>query len=1554
MKKRRLISFVLCLSLILTSVITPTTVGFAAEKSVQVTWNDKAISEITLEETQKEVLTAKASGVMGGDYQWQILLDAKKDIWVDVYDATERKLEVSYAVVKNMLDEAGSTYVRCAVTKGSETIYSEKVCVAVVFSQKENPQVTSYAGNRYVGTENKSATEKQTVYRKARAAEEPEFITITVKYLDIASLKEGAEESAIYSPYTARIERGTSFSQNVVSPTFIGFAPYLDSNNDRVIDDQDTDASTLPLQYTGAQTLEDIVIYVYYKPIEVDFAVKYFFQNINDDLYTEDSIRYHKGKAETGTIVTNDYLQSQAGDTTGFTKMYHIPESVAADGSTVFECYYDRNYFLVQFDLDGGYGVDPIYARYGAPFLVNTPVKHGYIFDGWQLVDADADGNGTPDGVLPGDAPSELTSTVPACSYYYKAKWTRKTTEYTVVYWLQNGTNADGDTKYDYLGSKGVDWTPGDAERVSGSDDLATSNICGSNDHTHTDSCKVSTKYYEYVTADTNVLVEGDGSTIVNVYYKPKEYTLKFYYAFEKESDHTYWVIGGSTYYFGGGKGTTLDTGTDTGNEISLLTQYLNTTGNAKGNIGQVDELPELNTTGLNRNYTLGSDTTSIGGATYQCYYISFTASYGQNISELWPCSVFQSVTRTEENTHSWKNKEAFVSAWNGEYNVWYSRHHDGNPSTENDNQTIKGNQEKLDYQMLFETEPAGYDNVVAYTCFWENGANIGWSVPELYVYKIWVPVVDGDLENPNDTTTVDGKTVETVNGVRYKLLEAYDTCDDSNVDSQTQPVLEGYAPLRRVGESIAVDSSLYANGSIVNFYYTCESNSFVMKNHGENVAYTEIPYGTKLSTLDEIKQLNESDNYAPTYPTNMEENAYSFGGWYTTEKCLPGTEYDLANSRMPAHGVILYAKWVPQTHKVNFFTTYDEMLTHEAGKTAEIYYEENVPHGDILGTVETPTMQDDSNLDLVFAGWFYMENGEKKAYSSLNMPINRNMNIFAEWSSHSPQPYRISYVKKSDKTVKVADDSTGYAYGGSTKTFLAKAGSPYNQLYSEYNSGWFPTVGSHSITIQSEADFYNPTKNVYTFEYVQATNITYTVRYVNKKTGEEVAKPKVIKTGDAVVTERFQAVADMVPDAFYKRLVLEVEDDGNGNYVGTENNVITFYYTPNETSAYYAVHFMLEKLNATDADRNNFDIYGNGGYEETGTHIEGIGEVDSTIYLQGQSISGFQMMGNNVYAYYPSATGGDPVIQKVDYRDTGYGLRIDPTGSELYFFYKRKEYPYVVNYYHYNTTTPVDAKNFPSEHGNAKYESTVSKSAKEIPGYTCVSADTQSIKIAADQNGEKGINVINFYYSPLQYTAEYKVVTEERGILKDSGVGGFLSNTIEVITGADELTGSVATANPYYEFVGWYRDAECTQPAAFDAGTNKFTPSKDEMDDKNRNIYYAKFSRLYGDLTITRDDDAKDDQVYVYKIQDQDTGEVYYVTIEGSQDGIEKSVVVNDLPLGNYTVTQQNGWTWRYTDPGQNVTLDPDGETVDFEQNWVKQWLNGNSPLVKNRKGGE
>ena len=1646
MKKRnRYISLLLCLSMLFSIIVHSIPTALAAEKSVEITLEGQKIENLTIEQTNKEILSAVANGMETPSFQWQILLDPHNSIWVDIYDRTEADCEISYALVKNMLDEANSTYIRCVATSDGETVYSNEVCVTVAPEHESDPQVTSFAQTRDVAASEEPKAPMMFAMARNTVTD---YVTITIKYLDVASLG-GTEESAIYSSYTATIERGTSFKQSVVSPTFLGFAPYIDSNGNQKLDDDDQSAATLNLDYDSVT--ENIEIKVYYKPIKVNFAVKYFFQNINDDLYAEDAARYHTDKAETGTIVTNEYLESNAGDTTGFTKMYHIPESVAADGSTVFECYYDRNYYLIQFDLNGGYGVDPIYARYGTPFVVNDPIRHGYTFKGWQLIGVDTNGNGEWDEDLPDDVSRELVSTIPSYNYHYQAQWETADTEYTVVYWL-----SDGNGQYNYLGSRIASEKSG--EYVSGSDDLGTARICGISEHIHSEdngcygnctatehicsltcyttstlksadgqtgtvatvygnltsavgnptegnvykygyrsgpttyynffyygstwyylgtgtdydnislsggnlsnpsagshntvaatkncsnsthihseaclscdddehihdeSCEIDTTYFVYETADTNVLVDGDGSTVVNVYYKPKKYTLRFFYAAttgtgtDTDGDgvaDTYdsvKVIGGSTYSFGA-------SGTNTSDDETLLNNIF-----ASNQVGTVTKLPQLNAEGKSRNYTLGTITS--GDNTY--HYIEFTAGYGQDISDLWPCSVFESATRTTANTHgNWSGTEAFVSAWNGEHHVYYSQN--------NGNQTIKGKYEKLDFQLLFDPSFAD-ETTVSYLCFWENGANISWSVPELYVYKIWVPVLAE--ENTDDLET------KVYNGVAYKLIDSYDTCDDSDVNNQTQPALEGYTANGYDSDTIDFDDTLYYEGYVVNFYYTQEINPFAMKNHGEYLVNIKVdangsggvPFGTKLSTLNELDVLQ--DDFTPSYPSTLEENAYYFEGWYTTEQCIPGTKVDLSSATMPASGLILYANWVPQTHTVQFFTTYDEMTSFESNSSSGVYYSSDVKHGEIVGTIETPVRSGDDTLELTFAGWFYMENGQKKAFSPLNMPINRDMNIFAEWSSHSPQPYRISYVLQSDPDTNVADDTIGYAYGGSTRTFNAKAGDPYNQLYSEYNKGYFPTVISHSITIQAEADKDNLKHNIFTFYYVNAENITYSVRYVNKETNV-VMDTVEYTTTSAVVTERFKAYPNMVPDAFYKRLVLEVVwDEDQQKYVGTDNNVITFYYTPNDTSAYYAVHIMLEKLDATEEEKANYDINGNGGYEETGTHIEGVGKIDSTVYVSPQIISGFELIANDKVPIILSD--GNQSVATYSSENNGYGITITQSGTELYLFYERNEYPYQVHYYEYNTTNSL----LTSKESVAYYGSEVTETAEKISGYTCVSDQTQTVTIRED-DGSKGLNVIIFYYAPIQYVAEYVAVPED---------GGWLSSTIEVISGTETLTGSVPTANQYYEFAGWYLDEACTQGVSeygtVDATTNRFTPDKTKLSETERNIFYAKFVKKVGDFTIDRSDAQDTNQVFVYEIKNNDTAEVIYVTVTGNG-----STTIKDLPLGEYTVTQQNDWSWRYNDAALTYVShqNANGTTVAFRKSQQDdQWLNGNSELVKNRR---
>jgi hypothetical protein len=57
---------------------------------------------------------------------------------------------------------------------------------------------------------------------------------------------------------------------------------------------------------------------------------------------------------------------------------------------------------------------------------------------------------------------------------------------------------------------------------------------------------------------------------------------------------------------------------------------------------------------------------------------------------------------------------------------------------------------------------------------------------------------------------------------------------------------------------------------------------------------------------------------------------------------------------------------------------------------------------------------------------------------------------------------------------------------------------------------------------------------------------------------------------------------------------------------------------------------------------------------------------------------------------------------------------------------------------------------------------------------------------------------------------------------------------------------------------------------------------------------------------------------------------------------------------MGEYTVTQQNDWSWRYRDAAQVIThKNPSGTLVTFGGGiGFEQWLNGNSVLEKNKWG--
>ena len=1588
MSFRRLLSLLLGLVLFMELLPGGLTVVGDASDAVTVTVDGAKTTQVTLPQSGRVTLEA-ASETGDTDYQWQIQLDGD---WVNIYDATAATLTLTYAMVSPAL-EGGSAAVRCAV--GGESV-SDAVRVTVSYDVEADAAALNRQRDELAQGMSAAAAPRRTQRRSLRSGA-PEYINVTVNYLDaVTSLP-------IYTGFSATINGGKPYSQKVLSPTYLGYAPYWNPDDPDTTDPgtATVSAQSLALSVGETYTGETYTVNVYYKAIAVPYAVRYYFQDINDDMYTENVDYYRRGSALTGTIIANDDLKLGEDQARGFTKLYHYPEAVAADGSTVFECYYDRNYYQVKLDANGGYGSEHVYARYGTPFVATTPTRHGYRFVGWDKLGEDGKGDSKADA---------LPSTVPAENASYIALWESADTTYTVVYSLKN---AEG-TEYDYMGSQKRSAVAGQVVFGDASWLTADSYICGLTEdggHTHNKGCKPELfRHSQYEKADENVTIEGDGSTTVNIYYTRKSYTLRFYYAKEYVSANdtvnspanpsdtpVYSVVGGSTRPFGFYQETGVcarpQKDGKTVNDVESLLYNVRS-----GDWGEVAELPTIQQpTGTAYTYTLGTypDGGGYNAKGDRFHYLEFTVPYGTDLLHLWPSEVFNKVplTDAEKVKHTsnggsshldndgWGNY-AYFAGWNGEYNVKYTQ--------EKINSTIKCLYPVLNDDLLYAEKLIGQwgdASTVNFLGFFDNGANVSWSIPRQWIYKLYVEVLPGHEED-------EGVAERTVDGVtRYYML--YDTVfandDNKTIKDQTDPPLPGFTCMRdKAGGSEPEQNGTLADGResyTANFYYNRNSYTLTAHNYDEINTYDNIPYQGSLDDWMNILLLMP-------YPKPLEKYAYTLGGWYTSPGCFPGSEY-VSGSTMPEHDISLYAKWEPVTYTVRLFKNREDMETYQrTGDEGLVWKKETVNHGLAMDEIDDPT-DNWSGHGYSFNGWFYLKNGKKTAFTPTDTAVKEDLLVYADWGSHKAQPYLIHYVLKetADKEWKallgdaslfspedgkaytvtngsgesrtyiyyagegggyhrqIAGDTRGYANQGSTRTFYPKAGDPYNQLYSDFNSGYYPTLASHSITMGEEPNVAAPTVNVFTFYYVHAAEVSYKVEYRYHGTGELIESEStgtgsVAKsTSKAVVTERFAVVKDHVPDAFYKRLVLAVVEDGKGGYVDSPDNVVTFYYTNNTGNAYYAIHYMLQNVDAAtdEPQRVGPGIYSN--YTESNVYTEGISEIGASIKVTPQKFSGFTMRDTAVVRW-----GTDDANRREDTLENGtFTFKVRDEGTELFVFYTRNTQNYVVRYLRYgsdpHSTQQGDVLHADAS-GTGKYGAVVTAAAESIDGYHCVSTVSQSIVLRPDDRQ----NEIIFYYEPLQYTVEYRVWAYN---------GGTLNNTLEVVVvGDNAFRGSVPTAKSGYTFVGWYQDAECTIPVrekgTVDGATGKLTPERGKLTPAPQtNVFYARFKAVYGNVTITREareDESNGDGTYVYRLTSKDNP-AYVVEVTVPKGG---STTVYDLPCGSYKVEQVNSWSWRYSDREQTVEIEKDEtKTVKFDGAAVKKkWLTGSSDAVVNRKG--
>lgn len=1412
-------------------------------------------------------LFAKSSLRGEVSYQWQIRYDTPKDLWVDIEGEDGTDINVTYGMILSLIDEFRSVAIRCESTSVDKTNYSEPVTVTSIPFESELGE-TALAASVY------DTVSSYGVGRTAtRSVDTPDTRDVVKTYNVVINYKYENGEAA-YQSRTATIAEGTSYSDTVTFPTIQGYLPYVD----------DTQRNSYTFAISGISA--DVTVEVVYKPTEVKYMVLHYQQNVDNDDYSLVSTETKYGL--TGSAVPESHKSYD-----GFYNLVYERPAIAADGSTIIEIYYDRYYYLLNFDMQGGYGTEPVYARYGTAIPTTVdPTRTGYEFKGWSE---------TEDGTDPVAIPTTMPAYESGEMTYYAIWKMVDIAKVTIVFWGEN----PNDEYYSYLDkeTKKINLKPGTEFTYTEAEML----ICGKDVHTHTEECYSCTKKehthsavggscYSLVCAIENHThstgcYDGVGSTAIGI-GKPNNPSEGQVYKGGRLG--TYIYIGGTWYDYSGstasgsiapttcGKEAVNHTHGEACYEFTCETEEHTHTKECYS-CGKEQHTHTsacyMQGAGLGSEWKfIKSDTVIVnpdGSTVVNVYYDrkEFTLTFKYN---------YQWGNYTSTGTITAKWGEDISTRYNAMSdaagnNMWSRNSDGGSPWTA--------------YLQIMPTENRTY---------YMNSTSGSAQTATYYIEKL-------DSTNSNNVNNYEVK-----DSITSKSSKTLGITDEDAFEIEGFTFVFGYegsssnrkftqnsngvllGPDGRTLESYDVSNRKYSGSK---FYYKRNEYTLTFNNGFEAVKSEKVKYEASLGTYKD---------YVPEVPSEYEPGSVVFAGWYQNPQCT-GDEYKLDEHTMPANDIILYAKWQLVNRTVEFhLTEATEEIYHPDGSETDASF--TVPHGgyiseDYVGAHLAKKSMNDAkpNGDYVFVYWYYInENGEKIPFDPTTS-IRRDLVLYGAWSSNVLKEYTVMYVLQDDHNVRVASDTHGSGLAGTPKTFEAKGA---EQLYTQYQEGYFPTVKSKSIHLDI-----NENEIVIVFEYVEAT-VPYTVKYIDKETGDSLRDDKVVSDNKkAVVTETFVQIDGYMPDAYQKRLV--VSADG-------VDNVIIFYYTRDTEHAYYKVTHYIQ-----NADGKTWTEY---------SSSQAVGDIGTRYTASPMTIQGFEYDHINYVA-------DNTEIADV----TDEGAKLTEKGLEINLYYVRNEYPYKVRYLEQDTGNVLHDPKY----GTGLYGQTVTESAIDIEKYDKVAPTTQSFVVHIEESDtEPAINVITFYYTVKTVTINYVVAIGD-------GTVDPASETIALV--GQTPVGSTPTAADGYGFDGWYTDAACTVPVSSDlvAANGKISPEAKEA------TYYAKFVPANTSLKIVKSFPEGEDysevdpnQTFIFDIKGVEgtatEGISLTVTVHGAGE-----ITVSDLPIGTYVVTEQTDWSWRYEPTGdensKTVTLSStSANKVEFtNERKEDKWLDGDSSCV-------
>ena len=899
----------------------------------------------------------------------------------------------------------------------------------------------------------------------ATLAEEGETVTVTVNYVYESN------HAMVAQPYTAQISKGAEFKKALEIPKLFNYsipADIAEGLGKGIILSRDETTKEYTLTFDLASVDNDVTVTLYYVAGTAKYTVYHYYQDLVGDGYTE----------QTPVVVemTGDidaYTQAVADNKPG----YHckgVPQTtIAADGTTKVVIYYDRDYYTVTFDVNGGVnGPEPIYAKYGTTFeakSIQPPTREGYAFLGWQPVLADTvtiEGNVT-----------------------YVAQWQpeKGQADYTIVIWGQNAN----DDEYSYLSSNEAWGNVGN--QVTWSEGTLISHVhteecrkltCGREEHQHSDACLTCGKTEHKHDASCCSLEEHTHSVLCY----PGARSTSSSAGIGAPNDPTNgtiarqaWTANGKVIYFNG-------------------TWYKYSGSKSIGEVESMNCGKSEHTHG-DGNCKCGLEAHQHTDACYGCGKTEHT-----HTADCYSCSIPDTPVRhmsdIKPDTALWKfeHSDTVTVDANGStvLNVYFTRtvfklEFRKVYSNNNDFGTIEARWGK--------NISAEYNAVVnkAGSSFWSRNRDA--SGP----YTNYIGVMPAENRTYyNETESGQSNTMyyyaENLNG-QYEEIFRISFGGNYSVTDEDRYQFEGYTcDLSRSAKNGADcdGAKFYYNRNTYALEFYSASNSEPDKT--KNPLYQE-PLGQY--------------HYTPTSkPSTVEQDAV-FVGWYQNPECT-GERYDLALHTMPSNNIALYAKWVNGLYTVRTYTddTMQTLYTYD-GYTGE---QKNIEKY-TLATEPTSPAKD----GYVFIGWFYKD-GETEKPFSFTMPITKNYDLYPKFSEPVAVSYTVHYYK-AGTTEKVANDRTNSVMIGTTVTEKAKMGTELNLLPADKQNKYYPTNTSTSVII-------NRLNQEIIFYYSEATSVQYTVYYQDAN-GNNLIAPVTKTTEYSTVTEQYLPIDNYAPRQF-------------------------------------------------------------------------------------------------------------------------------------------------------------------------------------------------------------------------------------------------------------------------------------------------------------------------------------------------------------------------------------------------------------------------------------